>query len=125
MWSSNPAGGGIRQTPARLRWERVREGAGMMGCPAVTDWWPEPSLGSAVEGGSAGLHGGGCRKPGSGERLGRPGQCAGGQVQVGEGRARGVQPARDWSGAPSSPRSTHGGTAAGSASREAGDRGPL
>jgi hypothetical protein len=56
-----------------------------MGCPAVTDWWPEPSLGSAVEGGSAGLHGGGCRKPGSGKRLGRPGQCAGGQVQGGRG----------------------------------------
>jgi hypothetical protein len=56
-----------------------------MGCPAVTDWWPEPSLGSAGEGGSAGLHGGGRRRPGSGEQAGRPGQGAGGQAQGGRG----------------------------------------
>jgi hypothetical protein len=56
-----------------------------MGCPAVTDWWSEPSLGSTGEGGSAGLHGGGRRRPGSGEQAGRPGQCAGGQAQGGRG----------------------------------------
>jgi hypothetical protein len=33
-----------------------------------------------------GLHGGGRRKPSSGEQAGRPGQCAGGQAQGGRGK---------------------------------------
>jgi hypothetical protein len=95
----------------------VHVGLGSRGLDGSEQW---PVRGSAAPG----L--GGRGEPCSGEQAGRPGQCAGGQAQGGaRGRARGVQPARDWSGAPSSPRSTHGGAAAGSASREAGDRGPL
>jgi hypothetical protein len=58
----------------------------MLGCPAVTDWWPEPGLGSAGEGGSAGLHGGGPMKPCSGKQAGQPGQRAGGKLKGGEGK---------------------------------------
>jgi hypothetical protein len=121
MWSSSPAGSGIRRTPAKLRRERVSEGEGVMGCPVVTYWWPELGLGSAGEGGSAGLHGGGCRKPCSGKQAGRPSQRVGGKAQ--EGRGEGLEVlSRHWIGAGHRAHrgSTHGGAAAGSASRKAG-----
>jgi hypothetical protein len=94
-----------------------------MGCPVVTDWWPEPGLGSAREGGSAGLHDGGRRKPCSGEQAGRPGQHAGGKAQG--GRVEGLEVlSRHWIGAGHRAHrgSTHGGAATGSASRKAGGR---
>jgi hypothetical protein len=99
------------------------KGRGMMGCPAVTNWWPEPGLGSVGEGGSAGLHGGGRRKPCSGEQAGRPGQRASGQAQGGPGEGLEVLN-QHWIGVEHRAHrgSTHGGAAAGSASRDPGGR---
>jgi hypothetical protein len=47
---------------------------------------------------------GGRGEPCSGEKAGRPANVRVGKLKGGEGRARGVQPTRDWSRAPSSPR---------------------
>jgi hypothetical protein len=95
----------------------VNLGLGSRGLDGSEQW---PVRGSAARG----L--GGRGEPCFGEQAGRPGQCAGGQAQG--GRWEGLEVfSRHGIGAGHRAHqgSTHGGAAASSASREAGDRGPL
>jgi hypothetical protein len=121
MWSTIPASGGIRWTPARLRRERVSEGAGDAGLPSC-DWLVAGTGLRQRRWGGLGWVA--RRRPHEAllRRIGGSARPTRGRASS-RGRGEGLKVlSRHWIGAGQRAHwgSTHGRAVAGSASREAG-----